>query len=45
MEQMQQAHGLPKETVTAINTKAMIHSLDGNINFFNIVNGVLQGDT
>ena len=27
------------------NTKAMVCSLDGNIDFFNIVAGVLQGGT
>ena len=27
------------------NTKEMVCSLDGNTNFFNIVAGVLQGDT
>ena len=49
MEQIQQAYGLLKETVTVIimlykNTKAMVHSPDGNTDF-EIVPGVLQGNT
>ena len=40
----------PKETVTAIikpykNTKAVVHSADGDTNFFNFVAAVLQGNT
>ena len=50
MEEILLAYGLPKETVTIIwcstkNTKAMIHSPDDNTDFFDIVTGVLQGDT
>ena len=50
MEQIFLAYGLPKETVTAIimlykNTKVKDHSPDGDIDYFNIVTGVLQGDT
>ena len=50
MEQIQLVHGFHKETVTAIimcykNTKAMVCSPDGDINFFNIVAEVLQEDT
>ena len=50
MEQILLANDLPKETVTATmmlykNTKAMIRSLDGDTNFFNIVAGDLQEDT
>ena len=50
MEQIQLAYGLPKETVTAImilykNTKVKVHSLDGDTDYFDIVAGVLQGDT
>ena len=50
MEQMLLINGLPKETVTAImmlyrNTKVKVHSLDGDIDYFDIVAGVLQGDT
>ena len=50
MEQIQRAYDLPKETVTAIMmlyeyTKTMVRSLHGDINFFDIVAGVLQGDT
>ncbi len=42
MEQIQLVYGLSKETVTAImmlyrNTKTMIHSLDYDTNFFDIV--------
>ena len=50
MEQIILAYGLPKETVTALmilfkNTKAMVHSSDGDTDFFDFVTGVLQGDT
>ena len=50
MEQILLAHGLPKETVAAImmlyrNTKVEVHSPDGDIDYFDIVAGVLQGDT
>ena len=50
MEQILQAYGLPKETVAAImilyrNTKVKVHSPDGDTEYFNIVAGVLQGDT
>ena len=50
MEQILQAYGIPKETVAAItilyrNTKVKVHSPDGNIEYFDIVAGVLQGDT
>ena len=43
-------NGLPKEIVTAImilydNTKAIVCSLDGDIDFFDIVTAVLQWDT
>ena len=49
MEQILLTSGFPKETVTAVmmlykNMKAMIHSPVGNIDFFNIVTGVLQGE-
>ena len=45
-----QAYGIPNETITAImmlyrNTKAMAQSPDGDTDFFNVVAGVLQGDT
>ena len=48
MEQILLAYGLLKETVTAImmlykNTK--VHSPDGDTDFFDIVVGVLQGNT
>ena len=48
MEQIHVASGLPKETIAAImmlykNTK--VRSLNGDTDFFNIVAGVLQGDT
>ena len=50
MEQILLAYGLPKETVTAImicyrNTKVKVRSPDGDTDYFNIVAGVLQGDT
>ena len=50
MEQILLAYGLPKETVAAItilyrNTKVKVHSLDGDTEYFDIVAGVLQGDT
>ena len=50
MEQIRQAYGLPKETVAAItilyrNTKVKVRSPDGNTEYFDIVAGVLQGDT
>ena len=50
MEQILLAYGLPKETVAAItilyrNTKVKVCSPDGDTEYFNIVAGVLQGDT
>ena len=50
MEQILLAYGLPKQTVTAImmlhkNTKPMVLSPNGDTDFFEIVAGVLQGDT
>ena len=50
MEQIILAYGIPKETVSAIrilyrNTKVKVHSLDGDTDYFDIVAGVLQGDT
>ena len=50
MEQILLAYGLPKETVAAItilyrNTKVKIHSPGGDTEYFDIVAGVLQGDT
>ena len=50
MEQILLAYGLPKETVAAImiqyrNTKVEVRSLDGDRDYFNIVAGILQGDT
>ena len=44
------AYHLSKETITTIimlykNAKAMVRSPDGDINFFNIVAGVLLRDT
>ena len=50
MEEILQAYGLPKETVTAItilyrNTKVKVRSPDGDTEYFDIVAGVLQGDT
>ena len=48
MEQILLTYGLPKETVAAVmmlykNTK--IYSTDGDIDYFDIVEGVLRGDT
>ena len=50
MEQILRAYGLPKETVAAItilnrNTKVKVCSPDGDTEYFDIVAGVLQGDT
>ena len=50
MEQILLAYGLPKGTVAAItilyrNTKVKVLSLDGDTEYFDIVAGVLQGDT
>ena len=50
MEQILLAYGLPKETIAAImilyrNTRVKVRSPDGNTDYFDIVAGVLQGDT
>ena len=48
MKQILLAYGLHKETVAAIMTQyknAKVHSLDGDIDLFSIVAGVLQGNT
>ena len=50
MEQILLAYGLHKETVAAItilyrNTKVKVRSSDGDTEYFDIVAGVLQGDT
>ena len=50
MEQILLAYGIPKETVAAItilyrNTKVKVGSPDGDTEYFDIVAGVLQGDT
>ena len=50
MEQILLAYGLSKETVAAIailykNTKVKVRSPDGDTDYFDIVAGVLQGDT
>ena len=50
MEQILLAYGIPKETVAAItilyrNTKVKVWSPDGDTKYFDIVAGVLQGDT
>ena len=50
MEQILLTCGQPKETVAAMmmlykNTKVKVHSLDGNTDKFEIVAGVLKGDT
>ena len=50
MEQILLVYGLPKETVAAImrlyrNIKVKVYSSDGDIDYFDIEAGVLQGDT
>ena len=50
MEQILLAYGLPKETIAAImmlyrNMKVKVHFLDGDTDYFDIVAGLLQGDT
>ena len=50
MKQILQAYGIPKETVAAItilyrNTKVKVRSPDGDTDYYDIVAGVLQGDT
>ena len=50
MERIPLAYGVPKETVEAItilyrNTKMKVRSPDGDREYFDIVAGVLQGDT
>ena len=50
MKQILHAYGLPKETLAAImmlyrNTKVKVRSPDGYTDYFDIVAGVLQGDT
>ena len=50
MEQILLAYDIPKETVAAImilyrNTKVKVRSPDGDTDYFDIVAGVLQGDT
>ena len=50
MEQILLAYGLPKGTVAAMmmlykNTKVRVHSPDGDTDYFDIVAGVLLGDT
>ena len=50
MEQILLAYGIPKETAAAItilyrNTKVKVWSPDGDTEYFDIVAGVLQGDT
>ena len=50
MEQILLAYSLLKETIAAItilygNTKVKVRSLDGDTEYFDIVAGVLQGDT
>ena len=50
MKQILLAYGIPEETVTAItilyrNTKVKVRSPDGDTEYFDLVAGVLQGDT
>ena len=50
-EKIDEANSLDKETVIAMiimlykNRKAIVHSPDGNTNFFNIIAVVSEGDT
>ena len=50
MEQILQIYGIPTETIEAIrmlyrNTRSTVGSPDGDTAFFEIISGVLQGDT
>ena len=50
IEQILLAYGIPKDTIAAImilyrNTKVKVRSPDGDTDYFDIVAGVLQGDT
>ena len=50
MEQILLAYGIPKETFAVImilyrNTKVKVRSLDRDTDYFDIIAGVLQGDT
>ena len=50
MKEILLAYGIPEETVNAImmlyrNTRSMVRSPDGDTDFFDIIAGVLQGDT
>ena len=50
MEQILLAYGIPKETVAAItilyrNTKVKVRSPDGDTDYFDILAGILKGDT
>ena len=50
IEQIQLTYCLPKETVAAVmmfhrNTKVIVRSLDGHTDYFDMVAGLLQGDT
>ena len=50
MKRILLTYGLQKETIAAImmlykNTKIKVHSSDGDTDYFNIVTGVLRGDT
>ena len=50
MKEILIAYGIPGETVNAImmlyrNTRSMVRSPDGDTDFFDIIAGVLQGDT
>ena len=50
MEQILLAYGIPKETVAAImilyrNTKVKVRSPDGDTDYFDIVAGILLGNT
>ena len=50
MEQILQAYGIPNKIIKAIiimykNTQVFVRSPDANTEFFDIIAGILQGDT
>jgi exonuclease III len=50
LEEIMLAYGIPRETVSAVmmlyrNSRSMVRSPDGDTEFFDIIAGVLQGDT
>jgi len=50
LEEIILSYSIPQETISAVmmlyrNSHSMVRSPDGDIKFFNIIAGVLQGDT